>query len=386
MRNIIITGGGMVNKGAQAMTMIAADQLRRRFPDHQILLYDQENRKDSGYTFGYVGWYPIKFARAQKNPLLRALCLLRSKAELLECEAVYKNTDLLVDISGYALGANWSDKICSDFLDPLEFAKAFSIPVYLLPQSFGPFDFANPEIDRRCRRLLPTARLICAREQEGYDLLVSTYGLTNVIRTPDLVLSTREIDLDNVYRSVPALNVPVLAEKSVGIIPNQRNFDIGSRRAVLDFYRAAMDKLLEKGNTLYILSHSDMDKPVCRELKQLYADDGRVILLEQELSCVEFDTLVRGFRYLVASRFHSIVHAYKNGVPCVVLGWAVKYRDLLAQFGQSAYGFDVRQENSHAAILAALDRMEAAAESESAAILAALAPLQTENIFDGIKL
>ncbi len=391
MRNIIITGGGLVNKGAQAMTLIAADQLRRRFPEHRILLLsamDQQRpeAEKQQYTFGFTGWYPLKFARAQKNPLLRALCLLRSRQELLECEAIYKNTDLLVDISGYALGSNWSEKICNDFLDPLDFARAFGIPVYVLPQSFGPFDFADPAIDRRCRQLLPTAKLICAREQEGYDALVSTYGLQNVIRTPDLVLSSKALDLGNVYTRVPAMDLPPLAEKSVGIIPNQRNFDIGSHQEVLDFYRAAMERILAGGNRIYILSHSDMDKPVCRELKALYADDERVVLLDREFSCVEFNELVKGFRYLVASRFHSIVHAYKNGVPCIVLGWAVKYRDLLAQFGQSRYGFDVRKPSDRAQLLTALEQMEDAAEDEARTILNALAQVQQENIFDLIQI
>ena len=32
MRNIIITGGGLENKGAQAMTFITVNELAKRFP------------------------------------------------------------------------------------------------------------------------------------------------------------------------------------------------------------------------------------------------------------------------------------------------------------------------------------------------------------------
>ena len=146
MRNIIITGGELFNKGAQAMTFIAVDEMKKRFPDHKILVLSEmdlqrpkEEREQ--YVFGFIGWYPIKFARCQTNSVSRGLCLLRNRKELLEAENIYKNADLMVDVSGYALGSNWSEETCNHYLDHLEFAKAFHIPVYLMPQSFGPFQF-----------------------------------------------------------------------------------------------------------------------------------------------------------------------------------------------------------------------------------------------------
>ena len=41
MRNIIVTGGELFNKGAQAMTFIAVSELRRRFPNHEIFLLSE---------------------------------------------------------------------------------------------------------------------------------------------------------------------------------------------------------------------------------------------------------------------------------------------------------------------------------------------------------
>ena len=143
MRNIIITGGELFNKGAQAMTFVAVDEIRCRFPKHRIYVLSEMDmqRPESEklqYAFKFMGWYPIKFARCQHNPLLRLLCRLRNGVELAEAEAIYKNCDAMIDISGYALGANWSDSNCHRYLDHLEFAQSFGIPVYLMPQSFGP--------------------------------------------------------------------------------------------------------------------------------------------------------------------------------------------------------------------------------------------------------
>ena len=389
MRNIIITGGGMVNKGAQAMTLIAVHELRRRFPNHEIYLYspvDNANREldTSLYRFRFTGWYPLKFARCQHHFLQRLMILLRNGRELREAEAIYRNCDALVDISGYALGSNWSDKICNDFLDVLEFAQDFGIPTYLMPQSFGPFDFP-PErqaVADRIRRILPKVKVIFAREQEGYDALINTYGLKNVRLATDLVLANRGIDLANVFKTVPVMELPEIAKNSVAVIPNSRNASVSTQETAEAMYTAVIHKLLALGKTVYLLSHSTMDEDLCRTLKSQFQQNSAVILLEQEFSCLEYNALVKRFDFLVASRFHSIVHAFKNGTPCIALGWATKYHDLLKLFGQESYIFDVRTPESTVGICNAIAQMDCCFAEESAKICAALPKVQQDNVFD----
>ena len=93
MRNIIITGGELFNKGAQAMTFITVDEIRRRFPDHAIYLLSEMDlarpeTERKQYAFDFTGWYPIKFARCQNHLPLRLLCKLRNGRELTEAEAI----------------------------------------------------------------------------------------------------------------------------------------------------------------------------------------------------------------------------------------------------------------------------------------------------------
>lgn len=394
MRNIIITGGELFNKGAQAMTFVAVDELKKRFPDHRVFLLSEMDlqrpeAERQKYAFDFMGWYPIKFARCQNNTALRLLCKVRNGAELKEAEDIYRNTDLMIDISGYALGSNWSAQNCNRYLDHLQFAKAFGIPVYLMPQSFGPFEFSGEEgkrIDERIRALLPGVRTIFAREQEGYDALAKQYGLTNVVLAQDLVLSNTGISLNNIYVSKPELAVPQLAKRSVGVVPNARNGEVGNASAVFAMYKEIVDQLLVSGNTVYLLSHSTNDHAACRAIKSFYPEDERVVWLEREFNCLEFNELVKQFRYLIASRFHSIVHAYKSGVPCVVLGWATKYHDLLKAFKQQAYMFDVRTAHDAQETLAAVERMEERCGAESAVIKMRLDEMQRRNVFDALTL
>lgn len=393
MRNIIITGGELFNKGAQAMTFVAVDELKKRFPEHEIYLLsemDLERPKEERqrYAFRFAGWYPIKFARCQQNSLLRLICKLRNGEELAAAEKIYRNCDAMIDISGYALGSNWSTNNNSRYLDHLEFAHAFGIPMYLMSQSFGPFEFGpeHPRIDERCRKLLPTCRAILAREQEGYDALVEHYDLANVQLAPDLVLNNKGIDLKRIFKETPEFHLPEIAPGSIAVVPNGRNLSVGDEGQVLELYTGGIFHALQQGKTVYLLHHASSDVEICRELKARFADNDRVVLLEQEFSCLEFNELVKRFDYLVASRFHSVVHAFKNGIPCITLGWAKKYEVLLGIFRQEAYLFDVRNDLTAKALEEAMDRMEANRDGESEKILSRLAQVQQENVFDVLKL
>ena len=374
------------------MTLIAVHELRERFPYHNIYVHspvDLANKKldKRVFTFKFTGWYPLKFARCQRHPFQRSMILLRSGSELSEAEAIYRNTDFIVDVSGYALGSNWSDKICNDFLDILEFAKAFGIPVYLMPQSFGPFDFgkAREAIDNRIRKLLPTAKVIFAREQEGYDALVNRYGLKNVRLAYDLVLSNTGINIKNVFVSAPEFDLPEIRTNSVAVVPNSMNSNVSSHDAVLSIYTEVISALLKRGRTVYLISHSAMDAALCRELKEAFGVNGNVVLLDRDFSCLEFNELVNKFAYLVASRFHSIVHAFKNGIPCIALGWATKYDDLLTLFGQEQYVLDFRDAIVAESVFTAIEKMDSAYRDESLKIQNELVSVQKQNVFDVIS-
>lgn len=392
MRNIIIAGGGLENKGAQAMTLICICELKKRYPDHRMILLTWDasaaaREKHAMYDLELLEVPPMKFSGAARNPLLRTFYTLRYGKHFTRTDEIYRNTELLVDISGYALGSNWNPKVCNDYLDNLEFALAYDIPVYLLPQSFGPFDYsdeAGSAIDARTRRLFPQIRKIFAREQEGYDALVSRYGLTNVTLTHDMVLASSIEDYSPALRKPLEIHPPEIPENSICLIPNVRTDDNGSGHSI-ELYKNAIQEALSQGLYVYLTYHSSQDKALCKDLKAAFTGSDRVILLEHDHSCMEFNELVKKFRFVVASRFHAIVHALKNGIPCIAIGWAVKYIDLLNLFGQGAYMFDLRKTVEPEALCRAVATMNENYGEESCKIRAVLPELQKENVFDLIK-
>lgn len=55
--------------------------------------------------------------------------------------------------------------------------------------------------------------------------------------------------------------------------------------------------------------------------------------------------MIKHFEFAIASRYHGIVHSYKAGIPCVVIGWADKYLDLAQQMFQDYYVLDLSDYN-----------------------------------------
>ena len=392
MRNIIIAGGGLVNKGAQAMTLIAICELKKRFPEHRMMLLTWDasrkaKKQHAMYDLELLEVPPLKFSRAARNPLLRAAYSLRHRRAFTNVDSIYRNTDLLVDVSGYALGSTWNASACNYYLDAIEHALAFDIPVYLLPQSFGPFDYTTEEgraIDERTRRLFSQVKHIFAREQEGYDALLSRYGLGNVTLTRDMVLASKIEDYAPALREKPVFDLPEVPENSMALIPNIRVGDSGANDP-LAVYTAAVRFGLDRGLYVYLTYHSTQDRQLCADIKAAFASDDRVVLLEQDHSCMEFNILVKKFRFVVASRFHAIVHALKNGVPCVALGWATKYMDLMKLFAQERFVFDLRSPLALPEVEQALAEMAECWQTEAETIRTVLPELQKENVFDRIK-
>lgn len=389
-RNIIITGGGLTNKGAEAMTFITVSEIKKRFPNHDVLVYSPNDiqKKDlikEIYTFKFIGWHPIKFAKAQKNLLLKSLCYLKNRTEFIETEEIYKNTDLMIDISGYALGSNWSNKICKDYLYNFLYAMYFNIPIYLMPQSFGPFNFATEEqleVDKLIRLVFSKIKVVCAREEQGYRDLKETYKLDNVVLLPDLVLNNKDINLSSVFKEIPNIELPQIDNNSIAVIPNQRNIEVTNETLTLCCYEHLINEALKYKNKIYVFSHSTVDKVLCKIIKEKFKNEDRVVLLEQEFSSIEFNELVKKFDFIIGSRFHSIVHAFKNGIPCVALGWSEKYKVLLSTFMQDKYMIDIREEYDEKINAEKVKEMATNYLFEKNIIINKLVEVQQNNVFD----
>jgi polysaccharide pyruvyl transferase WcaK-like protein len=394
---LVITGGELANKGAQAMTFITVDELSRRFPGREIVLFSNIDAKRSAeekaaYAFTILPLSQDSLFRLADWPYRLAWSILtsirrveRSHVPLSVYEEILDNAELLVDISGFGLSSQWGILNSLRYLFAIKMAKCHGIRTILMPQSFGPFDYptlAKPPMAAFIRSALSWPEAIFTREQEGYELLAGKLRLRNSRLAPDLVLQNRGVDIARVYKR------PVEARRheaggEVGIVPNARALENCDPSRLYALYASIAKLALASGKNVVLLRHSREDIDACRNIKLYFAGEPRVRFLEDELSCLEFDALAGRLSCLVGSRYHAIVHAYRGGVPCLALGWATKYRELLSAFGQSSYCFDVR-ELDEGACLKAFSLLLESLGQERAVIGKRLEQLQSGNVFDAL--
>ena len=396
MKKFLVSGADFNNKGGQSMLYITVNELRQRFPGCEI--YFPTNKKiDGNYKMTPV-FYCLDSLKYMHGGLDRVYactkgiakkCLRKSGnlKQIRMLEPVFSDLDALIDISGFNLSSDWNEDINYKFLEYIRQAKKYNIPVFLMPQSFGPFDYKKNQdkMDRDIRELLGYCKAIFAREKDGYDLLVNQYGLTNVTISTDLVLQNNGPDLNNLFIQPPEVTVPILSTTgNIAVIPNIKSIEHGDREKMLELYRVLISRIRSVGKTVYIFQHSRNDLQVCRWVKELFQNDPGVVLLNEELDCLQYSKFVRQFDFIIASRYHAIVHALKEGVPSVALGWAAKYIELLNKFGMEQFVFNVTGDYDTDRICNAVDILCKNHQQWSEKIVKTMEDIKKVNCFDAL--
>lgn len=394
----LIVGANFRNKGAQSMLMITMDALRSRFPDCDLYMItdkaDARYRLEYLYADDYAYDYALGGAASVKARVMGGAKIIAkrlagkatAREHLTGLKALCRELSGIVDISGFCLSSQFSLKRNQQYLRNIRLARAYGIPFFAMPQSFGPFEYGDRQavMDRAIAESLPYAQVLYAREREGYDLLTERYGLKNVRLSTDLVLQNRGISLNHVFHAeAPLESLPQVEGPAVGIVPNQKCLVHGNHGELLAAYRGVIEHLRGRGYSVHVLRHSTEDLALCRDIKDLFPSDEGVFLWDQEISCLGFEAVVGQFDFLIASRYHSVVHAYRRAVPCIVVGWATKYQSLMGLADQGRFANGVQGIRAEQMIEQTKD-MSLHRDAQSERIRLAVIEAQRDDCFDCI--
>ncbi len=299
-------------------------------------------------------------------------------------EKALREADAILDASGYTLGSGWGKGGGRMLLQTIRIARNYNKKIILMPQSFGPFDWGDDddaEFLKEVKEELSYCTRIYAREREGYECL-KALGLDNVELSADMVIREELFPTASEIRtSHDATKIDYPSPGSVGFIINENVFRIGDREAVLNLYARMLDKLVDDGEKVYFLNTSTADMDLVDQVLSKTRNRDKVGLIAGEYSSPELIDIIGRFKYVVASRYHSVVFAYRSGVPAIILGWAVKYVDLAAHFQQDDYVFDIREPDV-GRIIEKIDQMSANYAEESQRIKDCLEKMQTTSIVE----
>jgi colanic acid/amylovoran biosynthesis protein len=330
-----INGAGFANKGAQLMLETTVDRLRSRDPSIQFCInagtdrpYAEVANLGASYIWPsgalYTGrkfWTPQFYKNVVKLLLTRVASPPKLNVYGLVAR---KQVDAFIDISGYAFGDFWGVNPLHATLSLARHYRKAGKPVILLPQMFGPFE--NETVKGLFQQLAEQADVIYAREQTSYEQVKQVAPDANLKIAPDItIFSSKKSDSQS-----------DVDPKRVCIVPNIRVTDAGnspiSKDLYLNFLTDCAKQILKAGMNVSIVVHETfgadarLAEGVISKLNdpnvKLFADPNPKVL----------KNYIANSRFLIGSRFHSLVAALSSGVPAIAFGWAHKYPQLLGDF------------------------------------------------------
>lgn len=383
IKTVLILGANLKNKGAQAMLFTVISGIGYRFSNVKFCVFsdfDFQKSKEERENF--------KFMVLPWNPQIKVDLMMnknKSDANQIKINDCLKNADFAVDISGYTLSSQWELVRSVNYLLTIMIMRKYKVPFYIFPQSLGPFNYKIWEKIMLYPLLFVYLKYpvkIFAREKEG-EKCVKKFSRNNVIKSLDIVFQNKGYNLKDIYHKQPSCTEIEIKENSIGVVPNMKIFEHSNKNNdLLLLYKKSIELLIKSEKTVYIFRHSKEDLEVCKKIKDIFKNNKEVILIENNLNVVELELIIKKFNFILASRYHSIVHAYKNSIPAVVIGWATKYYELLDYFNQLNYFVDCRQDIEFEVFRREIKKMIACWEKESKTISEKNVSAQTKNPFD----
>lgn len=210
----------------------------------------------------------------------------------------------------------------------LRLAHRLGVPVYLLPNSFGPFE--GRTVKRQVRSVLGKCRFVAARESISAKMLGDLLG-REIPVYPDMgyFLDAAE---ENVGREAcRAAGVPLGEKPCVALTVRPWRFP-GSERpeesfaTYLDAMAALVRRIADRGMHPVLVAH--VLGPSAHENDNLAIDELIPRLAGTSYSrvdaagtCRDLKSIYACMDFVVGTRFHSVIFAQGAGVPALAIGY-----------------------------------------------------------------
>lgn len=371
LRSVLVVGAGFANRGAQAMLFAVMDSVREHYPDAEIYLAHSASVPDAEerYRLKVLPWTHSIKACLWGWPLSQnAKRWYPGYEEADAVDAVLRSCDCVVDISGFRLSSEFGPRESVDYCTNILLARIYGVRSFILPQSFGPFDYGvitafllRPFV----RQAVRSAERTWARESAGYELL-SGFKPKRLDLAPDIVLMHSGRVHGRIYRSGYGPRNIQVEGPAACIVPSLRVMERRCDDDIEGLYCAVAEQVVQSGRSVWLLAHSREDAALCERIEAALEGRVAVCVAPKDLDAIEIELLLDQMDFLVTSRYHSLVHAYRCGVPALILGWAIKYQELAALVGQERYVLGA--DASIATVLESLEELVASLSLERGAI------------------
>jgi len=333
--NILIRGGGFVNKGAEAMVRTVQREIARRLPHARF--------------FMEVPPHMEKFIESQ------GLSSVNSNSR-----GRYMDLDGVIDVSGFALGDDWGIKNSQYYHYHNSIFESFGKPVVFLPQAWGPF--TNQTMRQLCAAAINLSEYAYARDKRSYQYISELEGVDRqkIGLAPDIAYQfegASPSQATDVLKQNGLISDP---GQMVGIMPNMqvyvRTEGTGAEnRYVQLLIGIAKYFMTKKDCSVVLIPHQVQpienpdapdDRFLCDLITAALDNAHNVVALREYYSSEVLKAVIGQMALVIGSRYHGIIAALSQMIPTVVLGWSHKYFELLSDVGIEEYIADYKNLNS----------------------------------------
>lgn len=269
--------------------------------------------------------------RATKKQIRAAGLLPKSRFGLFD-DVKESEVDMILDASGFAYGDTWGAKKANRRLGAhIRRWKLAGIKVVLLPQAFGAFRV--PELRKEMTFIFKEADRVYVRDSVSMRYVNGLHTSPNIIQKPDFT---------NLVAPIMPKNTSEFSDR-VAIIPNIKMIEAVPKGGVgyIDTMAGIIAAIRKEGREPFLLLHeADKDVDVAKLIHATQAVPMKVVA---ETHPLLIKGIIGASYAVVTSRFHGLVSALSQGVPCIATSWSHKYEELLSEYEypQGLIGKDV---------------------------------------------
>ncbi len=303
--------------------------------EHPSRLFKNKNNIDYNFTlklkWGIVALFDLFVSLLILNNGIRKLILplfSLSKKESInrfeESKAVFMKGGGII----HAYGGLTATYFIYFALYHIFFASALKKPVYIMPNSFGPFE--GPLVKYLVRKAFSKCKLITTRETYSQKMVKDQLQVDS-LNFPDLAffLSNGVIDKTRILKD---LNIPS-GKKLIALTMRPHRFpkSINPKQAYENFQNVMasfIEWLYKEGympilveHTLAVNAHENDGSCINDVIKRLNNDSYR-FYSNRDFNCHELKSLYSLCDYIIGTRFHSVIFSIANNVPGIAITYA----------------------------------------------------------------
>lgn len=383
--NILLINQPPFNRGDESAHKGIVRSLLKRLPDVQIRVMSPLSFTESvrqyavedervKYINDSAGRYRANYNQSH-GINIELLGLLKYRPGIRTCKHDYEWADVVMCAPGGICMGGFQDW---NHLIHLKIAKIFKRPLVYYGRSFGPFPTetaSNRAFKKLSLEMLHYFSFLSIRDHKS-EQLADELGIPYV--------ST----VDSAFLDAPKVEIPYEIEKAIDgksymvFVPNYLLWHYAykgriSHETVVNFYIKVMGTIWKNNPELNIVmlpqlfggwEYALRDVEFFRDLAKA-KNDKRVVVLPDCYGSDIQQTIISKAKYVIGARYHSIVFALNQGIPCIALSYEHKISGLLETLDKTEWCVDFTQtldnEENQAECLRQIDALIPQLQSNS---------------------